>query len=142
MTFEDVQSKLDTLKANLDKLDKIPQASFEQFVSDFRNVDSALHNLQTSIQALTDLAGYLVAQFALPTPRTSHEILQRLEDAGRLPEGTAERFAPVIGFRNRVVHLYERIDDKRVYEILTEHRADLAELLDLLLAAGEDESSA
>lgn len=138
MTFEDVQTKLDTLKANLKKLDDIPQESFEQFAGDFRNVDSALHNLQTCIQALVDLAGYLAAKQALPTPRTSHEILQRLEEAGSLPPGTARRFAPVIGFRNRVVHLYDRIDERRVYEILTEHRLDLAELLDLLLQAAED----
>jgi uncharacterized protein YutE (UPF0331/DUF86 family) len=46
--------------------------------------------------------------------------------------------AKVIGFRNRVVHLYERVDEARVYEILTEHRSDLATILDALLAALQD----
>ena len=39
-----------------------------------------------------------------------------------------------MGFRNRVVHLYDRIDERRVHEILTRHRMDLLELLDQLLA--------
>jgi uncharacterized protein YutE (UPF0331/DUF86 family) len=140
MTREQVQSKLDVLRANLEKLSRIPQASLDEFRSDFRNVDATLHILQTSIQALIDLAGYIVAERALPTPRTSHEILERLEEAKVLPAGTARRFAPVIGFRNRVVHLYDRIDERRVYEVLTGHRHDLAELLDLLLAAEQGET--
>ncbi|MBI4956465.1 MAG: DUF86 domain-containing protein [Myxococcales bacterium] len=137
MTFEELQSKLDVLKANLDKLERIPQASYEEFACDFRNVDSTLHILQTSIQALVDLGSWLVAERALATPRTSHEIFERLEEAGALPAGGAKRFAPLVGFRNRVVHLYDRIDTRRVYEVLTLHRRDLAELLDALLAAAE-----
>lgn len=139
MTFEQVQSKLDILKANLERLDEIPQGSFDEFASDSRNLDATLHLLQTSIQALIDLASYLVADKSLATPRTSHEVLERLEDAGHLPSGSAKRFAPIVGFRNRVVHLYDRIDEHRVYEILTSHRHDLVELLDMLLAAAEHE---
>jgi uncharacterized protein YutE (UPF0331/DUF86 family) len=145
MTSDQIQSKLDVLKANLDKLERIPRESYEAFAGDFRNVDAKLHLLQTSIQALIDIGAYLVAVEALPTPRTSHEVLERLEEGGLLPPGTAARYRPVVGFRNRVVHLYDRIDERRVYEILIQHRTDLAELLDLLLAAlerdGGDEAS-
>jgi uncharacterized protein YutE (UPF0331/DUF86 family) len=137
MTFEQVQSKLDILKANLEKLDAIPQASPEQFSADYRNVGAALYLLQTSIQALIDLASYLVARNALPTPRTSHDVFERLEHAGLLPAGSALRYGPIVGFRNRVVHMDDRIDESRVYEVLSSHRRDLAELLDLLLAAAE-----
>lgn len=137
MTEEQLQSKLDVLKANLDKLAQIPAASLEEFTGDFRNVASTLYLLQTAIQALIDLGSLIVARRALPTPRTSHEIFERLEDAGLLPRGAAARFAPIVGFRNRVVHVYDRIDERRVYEILTLHRHDLTELADLLLACLE-----
>jgi uncharacterized protein YutE (UPF0331/DUF86 family) len=135
MTFEQVQSKLDVLKENLSKLAEIPQASYESFAGDFRNVASTLYLLQTSIQALIDLGAYISMQRALPTPKTSHEVFERLEEAGVLPAGYAQRCAPIVGFRNRIVHLYDRVDDRRVYEILMNHRNDLAELLDLLLSA-------
>jgi uncharacterized protein YutE (UPF0331/DUF86 family) len=141
VTFDQIQSRLDILKANLGKLSEMPQRTYEEFASDFRNVDATLHILQTSIQALIDVGGYLVAERALATPRSSHEIFERLEEAGLLPPGTARRAAPIVGFRNRVVHLYDRIDERRVYEILVEHRAELPELLDRLLAALESPSS-
>jgi len=137
MTIEQLRSRLDVLRENLEKLERIPQGSFDEFASDFRNVAAALHLLQTAIQALIDLAGYLVAARALRTPRTSHELFETLEEAGLLPSGCATRFARIVGFRNRIVHLYDRVDERRVFEILTHHRPDLAELLDLLLAIEE-----
>lgn len=134
MTREHIRSKLDILRENFERLAQIPQSTYEEFASDFRNVDSAKHRLQTSIQALMDFGGYLVAQLGLEAPRTSHEILERLEATGHLPVGAADRFRPIFGFRNRVVHLYDRVDPQIVYAILRECRTDLEELLGLFLA--------
>jgi uncharacterized protein YutE (UPF0331/DUF86 family) len=139
MTLEQLQPKLDLLKANLGNLSRIPQASYDDFVSDFRNVASALYLLQTSIQTLIDIGSYLVASRALRTPRTSHEVFEVLEEAGCLPEGSARRCVPIVGFRNRVVHLYDRVDERRVYEVLTQHTRDLAEIMDLLLQSLSDD---
>jgi uncharacterized protein YutE (UPF0331/DUF86 family) len=133
----DVQRRLEILRVNLEYLARIPQATFEEFSADFRNLDSALHRLQTSIQALLDIGAVLASRLGLPAPRTSIDVLSSLEQAGHLPEGSSLKFRPILGFRNRVVQLYDRIDEKIVYRILTEERGDLAELLDLLLEALE-----
>lgn len=137
MAPEEIRGKVEFLRENLSALDRLPQSSFEEFASDFRNLDSALHRLQTSIQALIDLGSYLVAQRGLAIPTTSRAIVDELEGAGVLPPGSADRFGPLFGFRNRVVHLYDRIDPRIVYRILHEDRADLAELLRLFLDALE-----
>ena len=55
-------------------------------------------------------------------------MLDRLERAGRLPSGAAAKFGKIFAFRNRVVHLYDRVDDAIVYEIVTERLADLEDL--------------
>ncbi len=125
MSENDVQRRLETLRVNLELLAKIPQETFEVFAADFRNLDSALHRLQTSIQALLDLGAVLISRLGLSAPRTSLDILSTLEESGHLPEGSSLRFRPIIGFRNRVVHLYDRIDEEIVYRVLTEERGDL-----------------
>jgi uncharacterized protein YutE (UPF0331/DUF86 family) len=137
MTSEGIPAKLAILRENLERLSQIPQDSYATFAADFRNLDSALHRLQTSIQALVDIASYCNAKLALGAPASSLEALERLEGAGRLPVGCAQRFAPVFGFRNRVVHLYDRIDPTIVYKVLTEDRGDLEELARLLIAVLE-----
>ena len=140
MTYDEVGAKLDVFRDNMEKLAEIPQTTLVEFSSDFRNLDSALHRLQTSIRALIDVGGFVVSRLGLGAPTSSADILERLEEHGSLPEGSTERFTPIISFRNRVVHLYERIDPAIVYEILTEERGDLEELMTLLLAAVDRET--
>lgn len=134
MTHDEVGAKADVLRENLELLARLPQESFEAFSSDYRNLSSALHWLQTAIQALIDLAGLANARLGLPTPVSSLALFENLEAAGHFPLGTAGRAAPIVGFRNRVVHLYDRIDPRIVHRIVCENRPDLAELLDRLLA--------
>ncbi len=50
MKRQDIQSKIDIILNNLEKLSRLRAMPFEEFTSDFRNIDSALHRLQTSIQ--------------------------------------------------------------------------------------------
>jgi uncharacterized protein YutE (UPF0331/DUF86 family) len=129
----DIQGKLDLLRDNLEHMARIPQGTLEEFLADFRNLDAALHRLQTTIQALVDVGIHKLTGLGLGTPRSSQDIFERLESAGHLPAGTTARYRPVLAFRNRVVHLYDRVDPARVYQILRHERGDLAQLLQLLL---------
>ena len=138
MTENEIQRRLEILRENLERLASIPQATFEEFAADFRNLDSALHRLQTSIQALLDMGAVLVSRLGLPAPRASIDILSALEGAGHIPEGSTVRFRGDHRLSQPVVHLYDRIDERIVYRILTEERQDLAELLELLLGVLEE----
>ncbi len=129
--------KVAFVRGALSELDALPRASIEEFLSDRRNLPTALHWLQTAIQALLDIGLHVTSERGLPTPRTSMEVLERLEEAALLPKGTALRFRPIVGFRNRVVHLYDRVDAAIVFRILDEDRDDLRELLGLLLDAAD-----
>lgn len=140
MTRSDIADKAAFVREALEELAALPQASLEEFLADRRNVPSALHWLQTAIQALIDIALIGVSTRGLRAPRTSAEVLERLEEAGALPPGAAARFRPVIGFRNRVVHLYDRVDPEIVHRVVTQDRDDLTELLSLLLAATNEEA--
>jgi uncharacterized protein YutE (UPF0331/DUF86 family) len=128
MTPEQVQAKLTHLADAIAKLRTMPQSSLEDFRADDRNLDSALHRLQVAIQILIDVGSHVVAQLGLGAPETSHDILERLEKAGRLPSGATARFGKMFAFRNRVVHLYDRIDDDFVYDVVTQHLGDLEDL--------------
>ena len=135
MTNDGIPAKLEIVRLNLERLEQLPQATYAEFNADFRNLDSALHRLQTTIRALIDVASFLVSVRGLGVPSTSLDSLEKLEAAGLLPPGSAKRFAPIVGFRNRVVHLYDRIDPEIVYRVLTQNRANLRDLAALLVQA-------
>lgn len=141
MTHSDISDKAAFVRQALDELAAIPQDTLEDFRADRRNLPSALHWLQTAIQALLDIGLILVATRGLRPPHSSADVLERLEEAEVLPPGSVAKYRPVVGFRNRVVHLYDRIDPEIVYRVLTEDRADVAELLERLLAAADEQRS-
>lgn len=128
MSPEQLQAKLVQLADAIAKLRALPQDSLEEFRGDDRNVDAALRRLQIAIQILIDVGSHVVARLGLGAPDTSRDLLDRLERAGHLPAGSAPRFGKMFGFRNRIVHLYDRVDDEMVFEVVTQHLEDLEEL--------------
>ncbi len=60
MNRQDIQSKVDVIIDNLEKLHLLKSKTYNDFISDFRNIDSTLHRLQTSIQALLDIGSYII----------------------------------------------------------------------------------
>ena len=138
MRREDVESKLDIIPENLEKLRVLGAMSYEEFISDFRNIDSALHRLQTSIRALVDLGGYIIASLGLRTPGTSGEVIEILVERGLLPKEQRDRHVSMIQFRNRIVHFYNNIDLKILYQILQEELVDIRELYRIFIQIIEE----
>jgi len=128
MKKEDVQNKLDIIPENLEKLGILRAMGYEEFISDFRNIDSALHRFQTSIQALVDIGGYIIASLGLRAPSTNGEVIDILVEHGLLNAAQRDRYISMIQFRNRIVHFYNDIDLKVLYQILQEEVVDIREL--------------
>lgn len=141
MSLPDVASKAQLIRDRVSQIAALPLDSYECFSADPVYLDAALHRLQVGIQALIDIGAIVVSHLALRKPQNSRDVIEVLEASGRIPDGSLARFGPLVGFRNRVVHLYERVDPEIVFRICKEQREDLLEFLDLLLAALDDQQS-
>jgi uncharacterized protein YutE (UPF0331/DUF86 family) len=82
MNINDVRGKLDILAANQQQLQWLRGLLKTDFAADVRNLDSALHRLQTTIQALLDIGAYVISGLNLPSPQDSADIITALRDAG------------------------------------------------------------
>jgi uncharacterized protein YutE (UPF0331/DUF86 family) len=133
MDERDIQTKVDVILDNLEKLHILGSKTYEDFISDFRNVDSCLHRIQTSIQALLDIGSYIIASLGLRTPNTNAEIIEILGENGYIPKDRIETFVKICQFRNRIVHLYNHIDTKTLYDILVNELRDIEDLYTILL---------
>ena len=133
MKKEDIQTKIDVVLDNLEKLHDLKIKTYEDFISDYRNIDSALYRLQTSIQALLDIGSYIIASLGLKTPNTNSEIIQILSNAEYIPKEKVEAYTDMSKFRNRIVHLYNHIDTEMLYDILINELTDIKEFYTTLL---------
>ncbi|WP_158509511.1 type VII toxin-antitoxin system HepT family RNase toxin [Limnochorda pilosa] len=81
--------------------------------------------LQTSVEAIADVAYHICAKAYHKAPGDPHEAVDKLVQEGVLSAGTAKRLHGLIGLRNRLVHGYLDIDDQRLLELLAAGLGDL-----------------
>lgn len=133
MKQRDIQSKIDFFMDNQKKLNRLKKYSFSELSSNFERVDSAIYRLQTSIEALLDIARYIISDLGLRVPSTSAEVIKILLEEEFIAPKHAKQYIQMVGFRNRVVHEYNSVDIEKLSELLQEDIEDLKKLFTALL---------
>jgi len=94
---------------------------------------SSITSGEDLIEALLDIGSYIIAALGLRTPNTNAEVIEILKEAGSIPERDVGKYIQMVGFRNRVVHEYNSLDIRMLYEILQHESGDMTVLFSLLL---------
>jgi uncharacterized protein YutE (UPF0331/DUF86 family) len=131
-----IRQKLALIETNLGKLNQLKQLSKSDFLSDFRNSESAKHLLQVSIEAMSDLCDHFIARKRLGNPENTAASFRIMAENGYLEQKNITNYVTMTKFRNKVVHLYFEINDAEVYDIIQNNLSDfktfIAEILKLL----------
>lgn len=122
-----------TIKMRLHHIDEMvgflrerASQSEEAFKADPQNYHAALYELQTSLEAVTDIAAHLVAALNLGKPEERSELLHILAKADIIPHSLADALAQALGMRNILVHGYLQVALHVVYQSLQKNLGDLA----------------
>lgn len=81
--------------------------------------------VQASAQACIDLANHVIASSGWRAAKDLRDAFTVLEANQVLDPGLAERLRALAGLRNRLVHVYEEVDDTLVYGYLATGLEDL-----------------
>ncbi len=119
-----LESKIRFIKENLKKLRSFQEISEEEFVADHRNYDAAKYNLQVSIEALIDISNHIISRENLGVPDTNADSFKILAENGIISKDKLTTFTAMARFRNKVVHLYDEIDNAEIYRIIVENLDD------------------
>jgi len=124
-----ILQKLRVIKENLAKLTILKNVSEETFISDFQKFDAAKYNLQTTIEAMVDICNHIISRLAYDIPRTNADSFRVLCRKKILDPGMEETFLAMARFRNRVVHLYDQVDNKEIYRIIQQNLSDFKKFI-------------
>lgn len=80
--------------------------------------------VQAGIQICLDLANHLIADAGWQTVTEFRDAFTRLEDHGVIDAELAGRLRAMVGMRNRLVHLYDDVDDALVARAAAEDLGD------------------
>jgi uncharacterized protein YutE (UPF0331/DUF86 family) len=116
--FSGIEQRLERLKKCLIKLEPLKEKSKEEFFQDEYLQDIVERNLEVAIQSCIDIANRIISLDELEKPKDYYGSIIKLGEENILPYDFAQKFAPVTGFRNILIHEYLNIDWDEVYKNL------------------------
>ena len=116
--FNKIVSKFEKLDEYLKCLCDIQKVNKKTFLEDYHFYGLAERYLQLSIEVILDIGKLMIVYQNLRKPEDNQDIFAVLTDEKILSLKLSEKFSGIAGFRNILVHDYEKIDRKIVYEKL------------------------
>lgn len=96
---------------------------------DVRELRFAAYTLHIAIQAALDVAAHVVSDNRLGEPQNNREIFELLARYGWISRELTLSLKDMVGFRNVVVHGYDRLNAAIVERILRDHLNDLLQFV-------------
>jgi uncharacterized protein YutE (UPF0331/DUF86 family) len=108
----------------LGKLKQLAQTPKDVFLVNFEKIDSAKYNFIVAIEAAIDICNHIIADQNLGTPEEYSDVFRIMGEAEVFDSIFVERLVDMVKFRNLLVHVYWKVDEKRLYQILKDELAD------------------
>jgi uncharacterized protein YutE (UPF0331/DUF86 family) len=121
---EVIENRIKKLQDYLGKLLKLKSIGKDEFVSDFRNSDSAKYLLQVSIECCLDIANHIIASEKYRSPEDYADSFRVLHEREIVPDSLINRMVEMAKFRNRIVHVYWEVDEDLIYDIIQNNLSD------------------
>ena len=120
-----VNRRLAEIKQLLGELREIVELGLGRFLSDSYVRDAAKYKLIVAIEAAISVCNHIVVRAVKEIPSSYSDCFIILGKRRIISQDLAEKLANMARFRNMLVHIYWKIDDKKVYEIMEKNILDL-----------------
>ena len=122
-----VEHLVNYVQEMLNRLQSQQGKRFEEFAEDFQAVDASLYELQTMLEAISDIAIHVVAGANLGSPNSRPEAIEMLAKNGIIPQELAEKISQAIRMRNIIVHHYPGVNVRTIYDVIQNNLGDIVD---------------
>ena len=104
-----------------------------EFEEDYLKQDAISINLQRACEQCIDLANHTIKTLKLGLPKESRESFRLLAIGKVIPHDLEHRLEGMVGFRNVLVHEYQRMDIGLMIKVIEHHLDDLVEFTNCIV---------
>lgn len=127
-----IRQKIQFMRDRLKQLESVQSMTYEDFLAQPFVLDGSLRALQVMIEAMLDIGSHIVAREGYGMPHTYADVVTTLADNGIFTKEQAGTYIAMVGFRNRIVHLYDEIDPEMVYKLITQRLDEFREFISVI----------
>ena len=124
-----ILAKASSVKRHLRRIEEKRNIDLNIFLKDIDRQESILFNLQMAIQKCIDIAAHIISDEGFGVPGSTNEMFYLLEENDFMGRDITEKMVKAVGFRNLIVHEYEKIELGQVFEIALKDIKDLNDYL-------------
>lgn len=132
--FDRVKKLVSEVNTAIEKLEKIKKIDEKEFLLDEEKIDSAKYNLIVAIEGVIDISNHLIAKNKARPPEDYTDTFDVLIELGIISDEFGNSLKKMAKFRNLIVHLYWKVDNKKVYNIIKENLSDIKNFLNILIS--------
>ena len=124
-----IRQKIQFMRDKLRQLEDVQAMTYEDFITQPFVFDGSLRALQVMIEAMLDIGSHIVAREGYGIPHTYANVITLLADNDVFTTEQAGIYVNMVGFRNRIVHLYDEVEPEIVYELITKSLGDFRDFM-------------
>jgi len=114
-----INEKIAELEKYLGELSEIIPERFEDYAPDFKTKAACERYSEKIIEAVIDLAFLVIKSKGLKIPEEDKKVFDILADDGVITEELAAKLKEAKGMRNILAHEYGKVDDKIIFDAIT-----------------------
>ena len=129
-----VRTRSAEIEESIQRLEALAALPLPEFLADRDAQDIASYRLLVAIEAALALCFHVSSRRLRTTPEDYAGCFALLGEAGIISPGLTERLRSMAKFRNLLVHVYWRVDYRRVHTVMQENLGDLREFVAAIVA--------
>lgn len=107
--------------------------SRQDIIEDSLKLSAIKYLLQTSIEAMIDIAYHITAKKFNYPPCDARDAFKMLNTKGIIPSSDFVTYSAMIGLRNRLVHGYDDVSPEALYDIITRQLDDFEKFISSII---------
>ena len=116
-----IKDKIKEIEGYLAELNEIAPAEFQDYINDIKTKAACERYFEKIIEAVVDLAFLIIKDKGFKVPEEDKEAFDILVHEEVISKLLAIKLKDAKGMRNIIAHEYGKIDDKIVFESITEN---------------------
>ena len=127
---EKIIERIGDIKNAVLELKKFQKMSEEEFLSEINNYNLTSYHLRIAIEAVLIIGTHILSRIKQNGKKKDYtQIILSLADYKVLPTKFAQKIKGMAGYRNRLVHLYWKIDPREVFAIIKDELEDFNDFI-------------
>ena len=127
---EKIIERISDIKNVVLELERFQKMDLEEFLKDSDNYNLSAYHLRIAVEAVLIIGTHILSRIPQNGKKKDYtQVILTLADYNVLPKDFSQKIKGMAGYRNRLVHLYWKIEPKELLSVIKEDLSDLEEFI-------------